>query len=105
MTRLESADKIERIVGAKRHDTLHVAHAISAEQRVYILHSRECVEQITSRGSDLRACPFSRALDNGIEMDEWDHWQDRPVVVRIAPEYEDLTPWPLPESVERLGTK
>jgi hypothetical protein len=96
MSRLEAADKIEGIVGAPRHLTLHLARAVSAEQRVYIMHSHECCYETP----DLRDCEYSRALDNGIEMDEWEHWQDRPVMVRIDPDYDELTPWPIPESSE-----
>ena len=101
MSRLEAADKIEGIVGAPRHDTLHLARAVSDEQRVYVLHSKECA----ARGIDLRTCEYSIALDNGIEMDEWEHWQDRPVLVKIDPDYDELTPWPIPESTVRDHTK
>jgi hypothetical protein len=54
---------IEGIVGASRHEQLHQARAVSAEQSVYILHSRECVAELGWDG--LRRCPFSKALDRG----------------------------------------
>ena len=40
MSRLEPADTIEAKVGVKRHPTDHVALAVTAEGRVYILHSQ-----------------------------------------------------------------
>lgn len=92
MSRIESADKIEGIVGAKRHSTLHVARAVSAEQRVYVLHSRECIERITERSSDIRLCPFSVALDEGIDLGPWQDFQDVAVDVEIDEEYGDLVP-------------
>ena len=88
MSRIESADKIEGIVGATRHETIHVARAVSAEERVYILHSQECVEKF----ADLRRCPFSIALDEGIDLELWGDWQDRPVEVRVDEEFDDLVP-------------
>ena len=67
MTDLVPAEDIERIVGAKRHPSRHLARAVSAEQRVYILHSQKCLDS----GIDLRACPYALALDNGIRLSEW----------------------------------
>lgn len=67
MTRFEEPDRVERIVGKERHDFVHLGRAVSAEQRVYVLHSHECVNS----GRDLRLCPYSLALDNGIDPDEW----------------------------------
>lgn len=71
------ADQIERIVGATRHPTDHIGRAVSAEQKVYILHSAECY----GTTPDLRRCPFSLALDRGINPREW--IEDEPVVLRI----------------------
>lgn len=83
MSRLEAADKIEGIVGAKRHPTDHLGRAVSAEQRVYVLHSAECL----ASGIDLRECEYSLALDRGIEHAiPWSGWrrvQDRPVRVQV----------------------
>jgi hypothetical protein len=51
---------------------------VGAEQTVYILHSRECV----ARYDDLRDCPWSLALDNGIGRTcEW--VEDVAVKVRV----------------------
>lgn len=79
MTARVPRNRIEKIVGAPRHPTDHYARAASAEQTVYILHSLECVDAF----EDLRDCPFSLALDNGIE-DVFDRWtEDVPLVVSI----------------------
>lgn len=67
MTRLENPNRIEHIVGALRDPEQHIARAVSAEQRVYILHSHECIQS----GRDLRECPYSLALDRGIDLDLW----------------------------------
>ncbi len=72
-------DQIEQIVGTERHRTRHYARAVSAEQTVYILHSRECCD----RYDDLRDCPWSLALDRGIDLDEWKGREDRAVLVRV----------------------
>lgn len=93
MTRLESADEIEGIVGAERHATEHLGRAVSVEQRLYILHSVECVES----GIDLRDCEFSLALDDyGIETGPntpWAREEGEPgVVLAIDDEVGDLLP-------------
>jgi hypothetical protein len=71
------ASKIERIVGAERHATDHIGRAVSAEQTVYILHSRECADS----GIDLRDCPYSVALD---EYGVWSDREDEAVVLEIV---------------------
>jgi len=93
---LVPAEDIERIVGAHRDLTLHQALAVSAEQTVYILHSQACLDS----GVDLRECRFSLALDNGIDLAEWE--EDAPVVVDVVGAFEwtrlkPLRPslWPL----------
>lgn len=88
MSRLEPADRIEAIVGANRDPEQHIARAVSAEQRVYILHSQAC----SSSGRDLRLCPYSLALDEGIDPDAWT--EDEPVVVAI--DHGRLVPEPGP---------
>lgn len=88
MSRVESAESIEQTVGARRHPTLHLARAVAAEERVYILHSQECFDG----GIDLRACHFSIALDEGIDTALWSEYLDRPVVVTVSGEYADLEP-------------
>ncbi|KJL45602.1 hypothetical protein [Microbacterium trichothecenolyticum] len=79
MTRLEPAELTERIVGVPRHPTIHAGRAVSTEERVYILHSSECIDS----GIDLRECRFSIALDEGIDMDLWERWQDHPVQLAV----------------------
>lgn len=83
MTNQVPAQEIEQIVGAKRHESEHIARAVSAEQTVYILHSEQC----RASTPDLRMCPYSLALDKGIEhhvpWNWWRHVPDRPVIVGI----------------------
>lgn len=71
------ADEIELIVGTARHHRLHYGRAVSAERKVYILHSQECRDYYY----DLRDCPYSRALDKGITETEWP--MDEPVLIGI----------------------
>lgn len=86
MTDLVPSDAIEQIVGVGRHDTKHWGRAISAEQTVYILHSQQCLDS----GVDLRDCPYSLALDDGIDIDDW--IQDVPVLLTLN-ERGDLEAW------------
>ena len=88
MTRLEDSTKIEGIVGALRHEIRHIGRAVSAEQRVYILHSQKCLDS----GIDLRECPFSVALDEGIDIGEWHGTTDRAVYLLIDDLVGDLVP-------------
>lgn len=67
MSELVAPTEIEGIVGARRDPTDHLGRAVSAEQTVYILHSQACKDS----GIDLRDCPYSRALDRGIDLDHW----------------------------------
>ena len=77
MSRIETPDKTMQIVGRDRHETEHYGRAVSAEERVYILHSRECFES----GRDLRQCEFSIAMDLGIDLDRW--VEDQTVLLEI----------------------
>jgi hypothetical protein len=79
MTDLVPTDQIERIVGARRHPHQHLGRAVSAEQAVYILHSQECRD----RYADLRDCPWSLALDRGIDEYDWSDREDQAVLVRV----------------------
>ncbi|TGB37898.1 hypothetical protein [Mycolicibacterium peregrinum] len=79
MSDLVPADEIERIVGVDRHRKAHFGRAVSAEQTVYILHSRECRDS----GIDLRECRFSVALDRGIKPEAWSAHQDVPVALGV----------------------
>lgn len=83
MSDLVKPDEIERLVGAERHETDHIGRAVSTAHTVYILHSAECRDS----GRDLRQCPYSIALDRGIEhfipWSGWRHAQDQPVKLQI----------------------
>lgn len=80
MTTLVKPDEIETIVDAERDHLRHLGRAISDEETVYILHSQRCRDS----GKDLRDCPFSRALDLGIDRRIWTGWEDIPVVLGIT---------------------
>lgn len=82
MSELVPATDIERIVGSARHPTLHQARAVSAEEKVYVLHSAEC---LVAHVADLRLCPFSLALDRGIDIAHWT--QDKSFVVVVVKGY------------------
>lgn len=88
MSKREPAALIESTVGASRHPTDHIGRAESSRQTVYVLHSRQCVDSTP----DLRDCEYSLALDDGIDADAWEGFEDRPVVLRINPEWGDLEP-------------
>lgn len=79
MSNLVPASEIERIVGASRHQTRHYGRVVSTEEIVYVLHSHECKDS----GIDLRECDFSLALDEGIDMEIWDRFQDMSVDLAI----------------------
>ena len=80
MTDLVNPLDIERIVGTPRHPEDHYGRAVSAEQQFYILHSARCL----STCRDLRDCPFSLALDRGIDLVMWRYAVDRPVRLRFG---------------------
>jgi hypothetical protein len=67
VSELMNRTEIEMIVGMSRHATEHYARAVSAERTVYVLHSYRCL----NGGRDLRECPYSLALDEGIDPAEW----------------------------------
>lgn len=78
MSKRVRASTAIRKVGAPRHPFLHLGRAISAEQTVYILHPTSCL----AVHSDLRTCPYSRALDRGINVLDWT--EDQTVVLDLA---------------------
>ena len=80
MSALVPPTEIEGIVGAQRDRTTHLGRAISAEEVVYVLHSQECLDS----GADLRECPFSLALDLGINPRRWKHFLDQTVGLVIV---------------------
>ncbi len=79
MTELVPPEDIERLVGTSRMNWHHAVRVDTGEKMVYILHSRECKES----GRDLRECPFSRALDMGVNMERWSDYFDEPMVAAI----------------------
>ena len=79
MTDLVPRTEIEDIVGRPRHARAHFGRAVSETQTFYILHSMDCLEF----NEDLRRCPFSVALDRGLDMEVWERLQDKPVHVAI----------------------
>lgn len=96
MTDLVPHTEIERIVGAPRHESHHYARAVSDEQMVYILHSRQCL----ARKRDLRDCRFSIALDhNGINEQAWRGFEDCPVRVAVDAH------WLVPAGATKQGDK
>jgi len=79
LTDIVPSDGIEKIVGVPRHHRGHYGRAVSAEQTVYILHSQRCLDTV----DDLRNCRFSRALDGGIDREDWDGHEDEAVPLGI----------------------
>lgn len=79
MSAIVDPERIEGLVGAKRHPTRHLGRAVSAEQTVYVLHSALC----KAKGDDLRDCSYSRALDLGIVPSRWEGHEDRAVVLGL----------------------
>jgi hypothetical protein len=63
MTFLVPPENIEEIVGVSRHHDQHWGRAVSAQRRVYILHSQECLDAfkaIVDSETDLRDRPSAR---------------------------------------------
>lgn len=79
MTDLVPSSNIEAIVGAPRHESLHLGHAVSAEARLYIMHSKEC----KAAGADLRDCEYSKAVDRGLDINIWASFMDRPMALEV----------------------
>ena len=97
MTNLVPADQIEAIVGVGRHPTIHFARAVAAERTVYILHPQECRDAF----EDPRECPWSQALDRGIDDSDWP--KDQTVSVRVR--NGRLEWWPLRPSQRASGAQ
>lgn len=83
MSDLVPTADIERIVGAKRHWSLHLARAVSAEQKLYILHSQQCWEECEDAPETLKQCDYALAQDNGIDESEWMEYEDKPVILML----------------------
>lgn len=90
MSDLVPAEDIEHIVGVTRHRSVHYGRIVQAARRVYVLHSRNCLDS----GIDLRDCPYSQALDRGLDERTWSLWVDVPVALRIYGQR--LIPIPIP---------
>ena len=88
MSELVPTSDIEAIVGANRHPDVHIGRAVSAEQTVYILHPDDCREYF----DDLRDCPFSKALDKGIDAERWEGFEDQPVRLWVSMQTLRLVP-------------
>jgi hypothetical protein len=99
VTQIEPAETIEAVVGAPRHAVDHIGRAVTAEQRVYILHSERC----RARYADLRECPYSLALDRGIDVEEWAGFEDQPVKLWIRVRTMRLIPLHLETRVHRVA--
>lgn len=81
MSELADPKRIEAVVGVKRA-SVHVARIVTTEERLYILHSHACVAQ----RRDLRECPYSLALDKGIDPEVWVGHHDVPICITIDPD-------------------
>jgi hypothetical protein len=100
VTDLVPTEEIEQLVGAQRLPMAHVGRAVSAKETVYILHSQRCKDA----GGDLRTCPFSLALDEGIDLRRWAEFMDRPVVLGVSPAGGSLVPlYSLPHDLAARG--
>lgn len=80
MSALVDPERIEAIVGARRHELLHLGRAVSSEEQVYVMHSTACRSAL----ADLRSCRYSVALDRGIDGARWVGWMDQPVILLIT---------------------
>ncbi|MCJ1709266.1 hypothetical protein [Microbacterium sp. VKM Ac-2923] len=88
MSEVQDSDVVEAVVGTERREDEHVGRAVTAEERMYVLHSRRCIES----GIDVRACAFSASLDRGIDLNVWRDHMDAPVVLGIGDALGDLEP-------------
>ncbi|MDQ1113971.1 hypothetical protein QE418_003419 [Microbacterium testaceum] len=88
MSEIQDSDVVEATVGTERREDEHLGRAVTAEERMYVLHSRQCIES----GIDVRACAFSAALDRGIDERVWRDHMDTPVVLAIGGALGDLEP-------------
>ena len=79
MAEVVDASEIEHIVGAKR-GVLHKSRAYDSTGQVFILHSHGCLAL-----GDLLACPYTKAMEQGIDIATWRlrGWMEVPVIVGI----------------------
>lgn len=71
-----------QVVGVPRHTFSHYGRWVTEEQRVYVLHSQECLDC----GRDLLDCRFSVALDQGVDPLWWMGFKDVLVLLGIVDE-------------------
>jgi len=81
MVELIPSDIVENAIGVERHEFLHYAIAVLSDEKLMILHSRECRD----RGTDymMRTCLFSQALHSGLCEGAWAGHMDVPVVALL----------------------
>lgn len=76
----------EAIVGATRRGATHLARLIpvpgSSTWRIAILHSQQCIDAHPP-GVRTQECPYRRAADRGVELDDWHGYEDKPVSVAL----------------------
>ncbi|QGJ94990.1 hypothetical protein SEA_REDWATTLEHOG_132 [Gordonia phage RedWattleHog] len=74
--------EIERLVGAARHPTRHIARADTTDWQVYLLHPHSCI-RLHEDGDYRTACKYATTLRWGLSQEEWAEHEDVPVVVDI----------------------
>lgn len=96
--------QVEQVVGARRHQTLHIARWRLDSWQLCILHPEVC--KVVH--ADLRDCPLSLALDHMSDADG-DHWPlDEPVFVVLNKQgkLEPWTPgWTTPDKIIPVRTR
>lgn len=79
MTQLVDPEKIESIVGVKRHARAHFGRMSHTDRILYILHSKLCLED----NEDLRQCKFSLALDRGLDPKKWEGFENLTIPLQV----------------------
>lgn len=82
MSKLVPTEEVESVVGATRHQTLHIGRAVTETETLYLLHPHSCKDT----GIDLRECEYSLAMDIGINPERWTNFFDQAVFVEIENE-------------------
>lgn len=79
MSKKVDPSAIEKIVGAPRNRKAHFGKLMSDEDRMYIMHSHECVRD----NEDLRQCKFSLAMDRNMPEAIWNKYADKTVLLGV----------------------
>jgi len=79
MSNLVNSKEIEEIIGAPRNRKAHFGKLITAEDKIYIMHSYECV----FKNEDLRQCEFSKAMDHSTPEKLWNKFEDKTVLLGV----------------------